>query len=136
MTTMRFKFDKLVRDKMPALMENGGVIVHKRTIRQDELVIKLKEKLLEEAAEAALEANSKEQLCEELADILEVVQSLAKSSGIDTEQIEKIRCLKKMTRGGFDQGFFCSYIEIDKDNSKSEFYLNYFKTHNRYPQIK
>jgi predicted house-cleaning noncanonical NTP pyrophosphatase (MazG superfamily) len=130
-----FKFNKLCRDKISELMRRQGVIVHERIMENKEFIIRLKEKLLEETQEA-IETNSKEELSEELADILEVMHALAKTSQISFEEIEKKRQNKQLVKGGFEKKIYCSHIELDSENPATVEYLNYYKTHPRYPEIK
>ncbi len=61
-------------------------------------------KLLEEAAEAA--AAPDDELPEELADVLEVVRTLAGDRGLTLGQVVLLADDKRERRGGFDQGLF------------------------------
>lgn len=56
-------------------------MVHAKAITDQEFLSKLKNKLLEEAKEV-LDASSSDELCEELADVLEVVHALSKGRGL------------------------------------------------------
>ena len=136
MTLHRFKFDKLVRDKAPDIMRGQGVIVHDRIMNQEEKLIRLKKKLLEEADEVANEANTMEEFCEEFADVLEVISALAAMLGITPEQIGKARREKHAIKGGFDRGLYCSEIEIDSEKPDMIKWIEYFQSHPRYPEIK
>ncbi|MBT4577927.1 nucleoside triphosphate pyrophosphohydrolase, partial [bacterium] len=77
----RFKIDKLIRDRIPKIMEQQGQSASVRTLEHGEYVERLQDKLLEEAREA-VQAQTSDELREELADLLEVVRSLAAVSGI------------------------------------------------------
>ncbi|MCF7835162.1 nucleoside triphosphate pyrophosphohydrolase [Candidatus Gracilibacteria bacterium] len=92
------EYNKLVRDKIPEIIiENGSTpITHIAT--GEEIFEMLKLKLTEEMKEY-LESNDPE----ELADILEVIYSLAQYQNITIQEIEKIRLEKKEKRGGFSQ---------------------------------
>ncbi len=59
----------------------------------------LRNKLLEEVDEYLAEGNA-----EELADILEVVYSLAKNQGISKSKLENIRLNKTKEKGSFNKG--------------------------------
>lgn len=106
-----FRIEKLVRDKIPAILESQGIKVDLRILEQQEFVLKLKDKLVEEAGEV-LRA-SPDDLCEELADVLEVLQALVDASGLTLEQIEHKRSEKRELKGGFDGKKFL----VKKENS-------------------
>ena len=93
MTKLRFKFEKLIRDKIPDIMCQKNVNSFDYIMDQEEYIKELKLKLKEEAEEV-IAANSKVDLIEELADILEVVYSLANAMDITLDQIEEARILK------------------------------------------
>ena len=136
MTLRRFKFDKLIRDKAADIMRGLGIIVHDRVMDHQEKVGRLKEKLVEEAGEVMNEANTTEEFCEELADVLEVISALATTIGITTEQIEKARQEKYAIKGGFEKGIYCSTIEADPDNPNLAELIAHYQTHPRYPEIR
>ena len=50
--TLRFRVDKLIRDKLPAIMRSQGLTVFTRRLDDAEFVNRLKDKLIEEAGEA------------------------------------------------------------------------------------
>lgn len=75
--TYKFRFEKLVRDKAPAIMKSEGITSEMYIMEHEEYISKLKGKILEEAKEVA-EATC-EELPEELADVLEVMHCLARA---------------------------------------------------------
>lgn len=91
-------YNKLVRDKIPQIIESGGNLCDTEILPQDAYVQKLEEKLQEELTEYL---QSKEQ--EELADLLEVLQALVKARDLSWEELEEIQTKKREKRGGFDQ---------------------------------
>lgn len=128
----KFKVDKLIRDKMPDILRTMGVSVSMRVMKLDEYVEALKKKLIEEAREV-LDAQIEDELCEELADIIEVVQTLIRVSGLKTEQIEQRRLQKIEEKGGFEKKIYNAFIEMHTDNKVVEYYLARPK---EYPEIK
>ena len=74
-------------------------------------MIALKEKLVEEHEEYITEKN-KDKSVGELADMVEVIFSLAKFKGCSKETLLNMVEEKKIKNGGFDKGF---YYEGDKD---------------------
>ncbi|MGW0954772.1 nucleoside triphosphate pyrophosphohydrolase [Streptomyces sp. NPDC001212] len=90
---------KLVRDRIPQIIREGGAEPVIYTAGPEEYHGRLREKLGEEVAEfLAADAAAAP---EELADLLEVVRALAADLGVDADQLEKIREAKARERGGF-----------------------------------
>lgn len=90
------KYNKLVRDKIPAIINKQGQLPIIHTASQNEYSKKLTEKLQEEVKEF-LESNDPE----ELADILEVVYTLGNQLKFSKSKLEKLRDKKAKERGGF-----------------------------------
>ena len=91
---------KLVRDKIPALIERNGEVPKIRILEEAEYRRCLEAKLDEEVAEF-----HKEQNIEELADILEVVYALADEIGC-REELLRLYDRKHTARGGFQDRIF------------------------------
>lgn len=127
-----FKIDKLIRDKIPDILRSNGIVVHEKKMEDPEFILKLKEKLLEEAKEVLEERNCAE-LCEELADVLEIIYALSKANGLTIDQIEKKRIEKRDVKGGFDNKIFCSSVDIQEENKEIFYYL---ENSLQYPEIK
>ncbi|KKQ32267.1 MAG: hypothetical protein US49_C0011G0008 [candidate division TM6 bacterium GW2011_GWF2_37_49] len=123
MTKQIFKFDKLVRDKIPEMIQSEGSVVHSKKLHGDKLVEALKNKLLEEAHEV-LQAKSVNELKEELADVMEVLTAIASAQNIDLAEIEEARISKNVKRGGFNDGIYISAIEVDENNPAIKRYLS------------
>lgn len=102
------QYNKLIRDKIPAIIEQDNKQYTTRKLNDSAYSEKLKEKLLEEVDEY-IESGS----LEELADILEVLRSIANNNDVQFEEIEQIRKDKKEKRGGFEEQILL--IEAEKD---------------------
>lgn len=94
-------FNKLVRDKIPEIIEEQGEKVNIRILNDEEYILCLEEKLDEEVAEYHRDKNA-----EELADILEVVFALAEQYGFSNEELMEIYQRKNISRGGFHNRIF------------------------------
>lgn len=95
--------EKLVRDKIAEFVLNQrGEVLNTRVATPEEYLQLLKNKLVEESQEV-LEANTKEELVEELGDLLEVIRAIAQRQGIIDELFKK-REAKFLERGGFEKG--------------------------------
>lgn len=114
MNKNRKVFNKLVRDKIPQMLQAGGGSPETLILSDDEYYTELNKKLFEECDEVVT-AHDKNHLTEELADLLEVIISIAKHREINFEDIEKIRINKKEKRGGFDSKILLKSTEIVKN---------------------
>ena len=95
--------EKLVRDKIAEfVLRERGEILNTRIASPEEYMQLLKNKLVEESQEV-LEANTKEELAEELGDLLEVIRAIAIKQEIVNDLFSK-REAKFLERGGFDTG--------------------------------
>ena len=92
------KYNKLVRDRIPEIIENSGRKCVYSILSDGEYLTKLDEKLNEELAEYQ-ESKS----MEELADLLEVIRAVAAARGSSIEKVEAIRRDKAEKRGGFEK---------------------------------
>jgi len=95
---------KLVRDRIPEIIEASGRIALVRQLTDSEFERALRLKLIEEATEAG-EASESE-LVTELADVLEVFLALASAHGLTLESIEVARKKKESERGSFSKRLF------------------------------
>lgn len=75
MNIHRFKVDKLIRDKVPEILRSKNIALSTHQMSDEEFLMRLKNKLIEEAHEVS-EAKNAEDLLEELADISEVFRTL------------------------------------------------------------
>jgi len=91
------KRDKLVRDKIPQIIKDGGSIPIIHIADDLEYWERLKAKLQEEVDEVLKDTN----VNEELADVLEVVHAILVFKGTTFKELEQIRLKKKEKRGGF-----------------------------------
>lgn len=119
---MRFRVQKLIRDGLPQMMRDQGLAVFERQLDEAEFLAALKEKLVEEAAEAR-DATCPAELAAELADVLEVMGALAEASGFSLQEVETQRLAKRAARGGFDQRVFNAAVEAADGLPAADYYL-------------
>lgn len=105
---MRKDYNKLVRDKMPSIIQSDGYGASYRILNDEEFIAALKAKIVEEADEV-LSATDLESLCEEIADILTVIHTLTWHLEIHDDVMDAYRA-KKDERGGFDRKLFLEKI--------------------------
>ena len=102
--------NKMVRDRIPEIIKNGGKSPSYRILKHDEYIKELQKKAFEELQEY-VEAGNKNEALEELADLLEVIHALAASQSITFEEIEKIRQHKASKKGSFRDRVFLMGVE-------------------------
>ena len=98
-------FNKLVRDNIPDIIASNGEESVTRILVDEEYKIELYKKLLEEANEVISSKNSDETI-EELADVLEILRSIAELNGKKLDDVLKTANQKKLKRGGFEKRIF------------------------------
>ncbi len=99
------KYNKLVRDQIPKIIEAGGSSCVTRTLSNEEYLRALDKKLDEELAEY-----HKDQNIEELVDLLEVIYAAAIARGYSLAQLEQVRREKAQARGGFAERIFLEEV--------------------------
>ena len=106
---METVYNKLVRDNIPEIIKcnNDGEAVI-RILSDEEYKKALEDKLYEEYQEV-LESSGEDRV-EELADILEIMISLAKLEKSNLEKIIEIAKKKKAKRGGFDKKLYLEKV--------------------------
>ncbi|MDT8718758.1 nucleoside triphosphate pyrophosphohydrolase [Clostridium sp. 19966] len=92
-------YNKLVRDKIPEIIEASGKKYEIIIASKEEQAGLLEKKLQEEVQEFIEDKN-----LEELSDIMEVIFGLAKNLGYSEEDLINKRNEKKDERGGFEKG--------------------------------
>ena len=98
--------NKLVRDKIPDIIENSGRKAIYHLLSEAEYLIALDEKLFEEVNEYQADKS-----LEEMADVLEVLYAICKARGYSIEELEGKRLEKLIHRGGFEKKLFLEYSE-------------------------
>lgn len=89
-------YHKLVRDKIPEIIEKDGKQCVCSTLSENDYLLLLDQKLNEE-----LQEYQESKSMEELADLLEVIHAVVLARGSSIEEVEQIRIQKAEKRGGF-----------------------------------
>ncbi|SDZ07439.1 nucleoside triphosphate pyrophosphohydrolase [Bacillus sp. 166amftsu] len=105
-------YNKLIRDRIPEIIKYNGKTPITRTLNEKEYIEEIGKKIGEELTEY-LEAEIQEHKIEELADLLELINTLAQHEGITLEDVEKVRKQKAEKRGGFQERIFL--VEVHED---------------------
>jgi predicted house-cleaning noncanonical NTP pyrophosphatase (MazG superfamily) len=100
------RYDKLVRDKIPAILVEKGKVHTCHVAEAPEFSQKLKEKLAEEVKEYL-----DDPCLEELADIQEVIYALVYHNGWSLPMLDERRVYKHAVRGGFERQYILEAVE-------------------------
>jgi predicted house-cleaning noncanonical NTP pyrophosphatase (MazG superfamily) len=119
---MRFKVEKLIRDRVPTILCEKGITVHHRQMEKKEFLQRLKEKIQEEAEEVKL-AEGTEDLLEELADVLEVIHATVAAVGSTIGDVEELRVRKREQRGGFDLRLYGVRFDMEENHPDISYFV-------------
>lgn len=100
------KYDKLVRDKIPDIIEQDRRKAVYHVLSDQNYITELDKKLREEVNEYI-----EDKSLEELADILEVIFAICKARGHTIDLLEDRRREKAEERGGFEAKLFLEYVD-------------------------
>ncbi|WP_349410105.1 nucleoside triphosphate pyrophosphohydrolase [Pseudalkalibacillus sp. SCS-8] len=106
-------YNKLVRDRIPEIIAKSGDEYRAEILSDDVYKTMLEVKAAEELEEYR-QANTRTERIEELADVLEVIYSLAGANGCSVEKLETVRKKKKEQKGGFSQKIFLQDVIENK----------------------
>ena len=95
------KYNKVVRDKIPEIIEESGKKYSLKHLDDTSFLAELEKKLIEEINEYS---ESKD--VEELADLLEVIYRISELRGVNSDELDEIRKDKAEKRGKFDSNLF------------------------------
>lgn len=130
----RFRMQTLVRDKMPKRLGKMDVFVESYPLNSKDLLYHLKLKL-EEEVEEVLRASTPKDIKEEIADVLEVLYSIAKYYGLQIEHLEKKRLQKQAEKGGFSKGLFVEFVEVEEGEESHPVIEFCLSQPDKYPEI-
>ena len=95
---MKKRYNKLIRDRIPELIEASGRNCVAEILSDEDYLRMLDAKLDEELAEYHADRN-----IEELADLMEVIRACAVARGYTLEELERVREEKAAKRGRFEK---------------------------------
>lgn len=101
----KITYNKLVRDKIPEIIEASGKTCETEILSDEEYLQMLDKKLDEELAEYHQEQN-----IEELADLLEVLYALVEAKGYSIQELNQVRVVKHQERGGLKKKVLLKFV--------------------------
>jgi predicted house-cleaning noncanonical NTP pyrophosphatase (MazG superfamily) len=126
----KFKFSKLVRDRIVEHQIASGASPVYRQLSGEEYVKELIHKIVEETQEIAEAAP--EEIASEIADVQQALDDLKERCGLTNSDIAKAQKIKNEKNGAFKKGLYVDYVESPEDNKWTEYYR---KNADRYPEI-
>jgi len=110
--TYKFRYEKLVRDNIPALITRDGAVVVKKVLSRAAYILALKRKMIEEGREL-LEAVDGQELLSELADLEEILDNLRAALQISPAALAAAQRKKRLQNGSFHRRFYIRHIIAD-----------------------
>lgn len=101
----RIVYNKLVRDRIPEIIREHRAVPKTSTLSLQQFKKELRKKVLEEGCEL-MKARNREKCINELADLLELIKSIAESEKIKWNVIMHYQRDKRRKRGGFTKRIF------------------------------
>lgn len=99
-------YNKLVRDKIPEIIESAGKTCKVETLSDEEYL-----KMVDAKLEEELDEYHRDQNIEELADLMEVIYAAAEARGYSAEELEAVRVSKVENRGAFKKKILLKEVE-------------------------
>ncbi|GAB4375180.1 MAG: nucleoside triphosphate pyrophosphohydrolase [Elainellaceae cyanobacterium] len=106
---MQRQHNKLVRDRIPEIIQAAGGQCEVRAISEEEYLQALRCKLIEEAQEVVTASSS--DLVLELADLFEVIDVLLEAHNIQRSAVIEMQEARRLERGGFQERVFLLWSE-------------------------
>ena len=103
---MKIPYNKLVRDRIPEILDEEGKEDSIVRCEEDDILAYAKKKLLEEAMEFVENPSA-----EEAADIIEILKFLCSRMGVYEIQVEAAGISKYARKGGFNQKYILEWVK-------------------------
>lgn len=106
----KFKFAKLVRDKIVEHQEASGAKPHFRQLTASEHKQELVNKIAEEAHE--ITQAGPDEIAAEIADVQQAIDGLKELYGVSDADVAKAQDAKNQKNGAFKKGLYVDYVEV------------------------
>lgn len=102
-------YNKLVRDRIPEIIQKEGNTADIIILSEESFIQAIKEKLIEEATEV-LNADNRDDVLSELADLQEVMDAIKQIYNINTLEVNTIQAVKALQRGKFEKRLYLKSV--------------------------
>lgn len=106
---MRKTYNKLIRDRIPEIMDAQNIDYRVKVMTDSEYRQALLDKLLEEAQE--VKQATPGEIVKELADVQEVMHALMEAVGVTPEEVNEAQGKRRQERGGFREKLMLLWTE-------------------------
>ena len=110
MYNKRMEHNKLVRDRIPEIIHKEGREADFVVLNDEQYLVELKAKLIEEATEVSL-SKDRDEILSELADVREVMDALMQVYEISPMEVSTIQALKAIKRGKFEKKYYLKEVK-------------------------
>ena len=102
-------YNKLVRDRIPEIIQKEGNIADIIILSEESFIQAIKEKLIEVANEVC-NAQNRDDILSELADLQEVMDTIKQLYNINTLEVNTIQAVKALQRGKFEKRLYLKSV--------------------------
>jgi predicted house-cleaning noncanonical NTP pyrophosphatase (MazG superfamily) len=127
----KFYQNKLWRDKLIAMREANGAIVHVIPLSHHEYSEEIGMKLLEEANEVYA-ADTHKKMVDEIVDVLEAIDCILAFHGISKDEIAQLKEAKLLEFGSYTNYNLVDYVEYPAGSEEEKHCL---ENSDRYPEL-
>ena len=106
-------YNKLIRDRIPEIIAKDGNTADIIILSEESFKQAIKEKLIEEATEVC-NADNRDEVLSELADLQEVMDTIKQMYNINTLEVNTIQAVKALQRGKFEKRLYLKSIQTFK----------------------
>lgn len=103
-------YNKLVRDRIPEIINKDGNNADIIILSEESFKQAIKDKLIEEATEVA-NAQNRDDILSELADLQEVMDTIKQIYNINTLEVNTIQAVKALQRGKFEKRLYLKNVK-------------------------
>ena len=103
-------YNKLVRDRIPEIIQKEGNTADIIILSEESFKQAIKEKLIEEATEV-YNAQNRDDILSELADLQEVMDTIKQLYNINTLEVNTIQAVKALQRGKFEKRLYLKSVK-------------------------
>jgi predicted house-cleaning noncanonical NTP pyrophosphatase (MazG superfamily) len=103
-------YNKLIRDRIPEIIKKDGNTADIIILSEESFNQAIKQKLIEEATEVA-NAQTRDEILGELADLQEVMDTIKEMYKINTLEVNTIQAVKALQRGKFEKKLFLKSVD-------------------------
>ena len=103
-------YNKLIRDRIPEIIQKDGNTADIIILSEESFKQAIKEKLIEEATEV-YNAQDRDDILSELADLQEVMDTIKQMYNINTLEVNTIQAVKALQRGKFEKRLYLKSVK-------------------------